>query len=223
MRPSRAPRALLILAAVGVGGLFFARALPLPAALSLWRIQERPRKSQPFYAAPGTELTAARLVGRERGRLSWECKARRINRSIDGSLILADGIHDGKTYADEKLSCTFEAGRLVYQVLFKRLGIEGGLRGRLADGTVFTAERANVDTQRQTLDIPVLVKVDGPSLRMRADTLAADLAGQIITLRGQVEVAWSGGTLRAQEVVYNAKDGTFSVLGNEGGGVEITL
>ena len=214
---------LIILVLTGVLGMFLLRDLPRSTALLPWRARAQDLKKRPFYAVPGTELTMTRLVGHDRGRRTWELRARRIHRTIDGSLIEAGPILDGIIYSGGKVGCAFQAGRVRYEVPLQRLDVDGGLSGRLDDGTVFTAQAAVVDLRRNILTISGTVKASGPEIAVQAGGLTADLTAQIVTLQGNVTVRWPGGTVHANEAVYSVKDGAFFAQGNNGEGVDITL
>lgn len=221
----RRGRGLLFFFAAGLAGLFLLRGLELPATLAPWRPRESRRAAQPLYAAPGTELTLTRLVAREGGRKAWEFKAGRINRTIDGLVLTAVDISDGIVYDDEeKISYTFSAGELRYEVLTRRLSIKGGLTGRLAGGdALFQAGEAVADLKRKTMEIPVPVKVESEEVTLSADRLSADLEAEEVVLKGNAVVTWSGGTIKADEVTYSVKDGSFTVSGGPGEGVELIL
>lgn len=208
--------------ALGILGLFALRGLRLPSPSALWS-PRAPQTRQPFYATPGTELTLTRVVGRNHGKRAWEFRAKRITRSLDGLTFMAEEIHEGRIYDGEKLSCAFKAGQIRYDVLTQRLTLSGGIDGRLSDGTTFTAALVAADLRQKSLTIPGPVKVEGKEVNVTADSLTSDLAAETVTLKGNAVVAWSGGTMRAAEVTYSVKDGTFSVQGNQGEGVDLTL
>jgi hypothetical protein len=132
-------------------------------------------------------------------------------------------ISEGRVYDGEKTGCAFSAGHVRYEVLTRLLRIGGGITGRLPDGAVFTAGGGTVDLRREILAIPGPVKMEGKDVKMSADGLTADLAAEMVTLRGNVAIAWRGGVIRADEVLYSAKDGTFSVRGTPGKGVDLEL
>ena len=211
-----------ILLAVAVAGLFVLRGLPMPQVSALWPVS-RPPTRQAFYAAPGTELVRAKLVGRDQGRKSWEFRAGRITRSVDGIVIQAEDVTEGRVFDDDKISCSFRAGHLRYEVLTRNLKVGGGIRGKLPNGTTFTAGEGEVDLRRKSLVIPGPVKVEGEEVSVTADSLAADLGAKTVTLRGNVTLVWAEGSLRAEEVTDPMEDGTFSVRGGRDERVELTL
>jgi len=218
--PARAYAAILVL---GVAGLFLLRGLRLPAVVLPWPARSG-RARQPLYARPGTDLIQAKVVGREHGQRHWEFRARRINRSVDGLIFAAEGIEEGRVYNGAEVYCTFGAARARYEALTRRLTLSGGLVGRLADGTAtFTAATAVADLARDMLSIPGQVKVTGKEINLSADSLTAGLTDKTITLKGNAVVVWSGGTLRAAEVTYSIEDGSFTVGGEMGEGVDLTL
>ena len=224
MRRNGAPRTLVILLAVGLAGLFLLRTLRFPAVIAPWSLAPTDRPHAPIYAAPGTEMTLTRVVGREDGKRQWEFKAKRIRRSLDGLVFTAEMIEEGRIYDQDRVQCTFRAGQARYEFPGRRIAISGGLTGWLADGeSTFTAAEAEADLQANTLIIPVPVKVEGKEVNLTADRLTADLKGEIVTLSGHAVVVWSGGTIRAEEITYSVKDGTFSVGGTGGEGVELIL
>lgn len=224
MRRNGASRTLVILLAVGLAGLFLLRTLRFPAVLAPWPSPPADRPHAPIYASPGTELTLTRVVGREDGERRWEFRAKRIKRTIDGLVFTAEEIEEGRIYDQDRVSCTFSAGRARYEFPGRRLAISGGLTGWLADGeSTFTAAEAEADLRANILTIPGPVKVEGKEVNLTADRLTADLKGEIVTLSGHAVVVWSGGTLRAEEITYSVKDGTFSVGGAGGEGVELIL
>ena len=92
MRRNGAPRTLVILLAVGLAGLFLLRTLRFPAVIAPWSLAPTDRPHAPIYAAPGTEMTLTRVVGREDGKRQWEFKAKRIRRSLDGLVFTAEMI-----------------------------------------------------------------------------------------------------------------------------------
>ena len=223
MRSKGSPWTLVILLAVGMAGLFLLRTLRFPAVLAPWSSPARPSHI-PIYTAPGTELSLTRVVGREAGQRRWEFRAKRIKRSVDGLVFTADEIEEGRIYDRDRVRCTFSAGRARYEFPGRRLVISGGLTGWLANGEVtFTAAEAEADLRGNTLTIPSPVKVEGKEVNLTADRLTANLAEETVTLSGHAVVVWSGGTLRAEEVTYSVKDGSFSVGGTGGEGVELIL
>lgn len=222
MKSASATWRSLFLLALGVMGLFALRGLRLPFPGALWP-PPAPKIRPPFYAAPGTELSLTRVVGRRQGKRAWEFKAERITRSLDGMTFMAEKISEGQIYEAEKPSCVFRAGQVRYEVLPQRLTIGGGFDGRLSDGTTFTAALVTADLRRKSLTIPGPVKVEGKEVSLTADSLTADLAAETVTLKGNAVIRWSGGTMRAAEVTYSVRDGTFSVQGNQGEGVDLTL
>lgn len=208
---------------LGVLGLLAMRGLNLPSPNGLWSASSAPRRQRrPFYAVPGTELTLARVIGREHGRRAWEFRAVRIWRSLDGLTVEAEKIEDGRFYQGDQVTLAFSAGRVKYEVLRRRLHLSGGFTGRLSDGSTLAAGTVFLDLGRRTLEIPGPVTLTGKDLNLAAGELAADLDGETVSLRDQVTVHWSGGTIAAEEVVYCVKDGTFTVRGGRGG-VELTL
>lgn len=214
---------LLVLLAVAVVGLFAVRGLDLPQVVAPWLPLRGPKPQRPPLPGPGTELLGIRAAGRERGRRTWELRADRLNRTVDGLVIEAYNIHDGKIYEESGASWSFRAGYARYELLTGRLRIWGGISGVLGDGTTFAAERAEADTRRRTIEIPVPVTVRGKDLNLSADSLTADLAAETVTLRGNVALEWPEGRMRAAEAVYSFRDGTFAITGQAGEGVDLSL
>lgn len=209
-----------ILAAVfvlGLAGLFFCD-LPLPSPPGARR------RKVPVPRAPlGTQLTATRVVGRVHGAKEWEFSAGRIVRSLDGLVITAYGVGEGRVYHEGKLAWIFEAGYLRYHMLTRRLEAREGVVGRSAEGDlVFRAPAVIGDLGRERIFVEGPVELDGEEIAFRADRLEGDLAAETVVLRGHVQVTWSGGTVRGEEISYGVRDGTFTVIGAEEG-VEITL
>jgi len=169
-------------------------------------------------------MIATKVVFRDNGRKAWEFAAERIARTTDGLVITAVGISEGHVMEGDKVVYTFSAGALRYDVLTGRFSVQGGLTGIMHEGRgVFRAEEAQVDTRRKELSIPGPVSLASEELSLSADSLAADLTNETVLLKGNAVVKWSGGTMRAEEIRYSAKDGTFSVSGTEAGGVELVL
>jgi len=157
--------------------------------------------------APGTEFTGTKAVGRENGQRKWEFQADRITRSLDGLTVNAVKIRGGRLYEDGKTVCSFEAGLVRYEGIFRRITIAGGIKGRWPDGLTFTAAKAIIDLGREQLIIPGKVKVDGAKESLHADSMTADYAAQMITLQGHVACRWSGGmTLSTEIALFDAKN-----------------
>ena len=164
---------------------------------------------------PSIEMERTKLTGWDRGKKSWEIKARRIWQSADGNIVYFQKILHGIAFSMKGERVDFKAGWARWERIPETLYIGGGLEAKVSDCTVKTKE-ATIDYRKETLTSKTAVQMNQKDTLVTARSLQIKLSEEEMDLEGDVVLVQNNNRVAADGMKFYHKDETYQLIDPKG-------
>ena len=172
------------------------------AGLLVWRQAEEPAPAPvPVADDPRPQLVSTRVVGRRQGDRQFELDAGAI--ADDGDWIRIEAIDHGMLYREGEVFVTFTARQGRWHRESNDLVLSGDVVLVYEGRVELRTDQLEWRAAQERVVSPGPVELSTGEDLIRAASMEADLADEVVYLRGDVEIERAGGgRIEMPEVVY---------------------